>query len=128
MDLSTQSEQSQASRNSTPDAAIEALASGNFQRRVLEGEGPIAVEFMSYSCSHCGEIDPVLRQVAARLDGQERVFRVNVVREPALAARYQVEGTPTFVMFLQGAVVGRSEGPRPTPEAVLDALTRPFSA
>jgi thiol-disulfide isomerase/thioredoxin len=40
---------------------IRTVTGGTFKPWVLEGKGPIAVEFMSYGCVHCREIEPVLQ-------------------------------------------------------------------
>ena len=73
--------------------------SDTFAKLVLEGEGPIAVEFMSYGCAHCQIIEPVLQQVAAMVKSNEKIFRVNIAVEPELAERYEIQGTPTLIMF-----------------------------
>ena len=38
--------------------------SSTFNTEVLECAGPIAVEFMSYGCSFCRTIEPIVQQVA----------------------------------------------------------------
>ena len=48
---------------------IQTVTSSTFTRLVLEAEGPIAVEFMSYGCAHCRAIEPVLEQVAEMVKG-----------------------------------------------------------
>lgn len=106
---------------------ISTVDAANFGAEVLQGSGPIAVEFMSYSCSHCGQVELPLSQVAESLRGRERIVRVNVVRDHELAERYSIHGTPTLIMFLDGEMRGRVEGPVPTVEVLLDAVTRPFS-
>jgi thioredoxin 1 len=108
--------------------AIPGLDAASFDTRVLKGQGPIAVEFMSYSCAHCGAMEPVLQQVAETLRARETVFRVNVAIELDLASDYAIEGTPTFVMFLDGREVGRAEGPDPETTTVIEALTAPFES
>jgi len=108
--------------------AIPSLDAAGFEARVLKGQGPIAVEFMSYSCAHCGAMEPVLQRVAQTLHARETIFRVNVAIELALASDYAIEGTPTLVMFLDGQEVGRVEGPDPEIATVLAALTAPFEA
>ena len=107
---------------------IQTVTSGTFTRLVLEAEGPIAVEFMSYGCAHCRAIEPVLEQVAEMLKLQERIFRVNIAVEQELAGSYQIQGTPTLVMFLNQNEVGRVEGPSPTVSSVLTAVTQPFQS
>jgi thioredoxin 1 len=113
-------------RGDAPNDALQDVTGANFSRLVLHGDGPIAVEFMSYGCAHCGAIEPVVQAVAAELEGQESIFRVNIGLEPELAESFAVQGTPTFVMFFGGSEVGRVEGPSPQRSTLLAELTRPF--
>jgi thioredoxin 1 len=121
------SESSQNARGASHDA-IPSLDAATFESLVLQGHGPIAVEFMSYSCAYCAAMEPVLQQVAETLRSREAIFRVNVAVEVDLASTYEIEGTPTMVMFSDGQEVGRSEGLDPDAETVLDALTAPFGS
>jgi len=107
---------------------IQTVTSSTFTRLVLEGHGPIVVEFMSYGCAHCRTIEPVLEQVAEMVEPRERIFRVNIAVEQELAGSYQIQGTPSLIMFLDGNEVGRVEGPSPTVSSVLTAVTRPFES
>jgi len=107
---------------------IKTVTSATFSRLVLEAEGPIAVEFMSYGCEHCRAIEPVLEQVAEMVKAQEKIFRVNIAVEQELAGSYRIEGTPTLIMFLNQNEVGRVEGPSPTVSSVLTAVTQPFES
>ena len=117
---------STASSQDTRIDGIPSLDAAGFESRVLQGRGPIAVEFMSYSCAHCGAMEPVLQQVAETLRSREPIFRVNVALELGLASRYGIEGTPTLIMFSQGQEVGRAEGPDPDVATMLDVVTAPF--
>jgi thioredoxin-like negative regulator of GroEL len=109
-------------------AKIRTVTSATFKQWVLQGNGPIVVEFMSYGCVHCRAMEPILQQVAEMLKSKEEIFRVNTAVEPELSESYQVQGTPTLIMFLQGREVGRFEGPPPTVESVLAAVTQPFES
>jgi thioredoxin 1 len=108
--------------------AIKTLDARTFENLVLDGSGPIAVEFMSYSCAYCGAMEPVLQKVAQGLVSKEKFFRVNVAVEEQLASDYEIEGTPTLVMFLDGREVGRVEGADPDVKSVFAAVTEPFGA
>jgi len=105
---------------------IKTVNSNAFNALVLEGEGPIVVEFMSYGCAHCREIEPVLQKVAEMVKSKEKIFRVNVATEQELAGSYDIQGTPTYVMFLDGREVGRADGPYPTVSSVMTVVTQPF--
>jgi len=107
---------------------IQTVTTDAFNSEVLEAKGPIAVEFMSYGCAHCRAIEPVLEQVAEMVKPQERIFRVNIAVEQELAGSYQIQGTPTLIMFLNQYEVGRVEGPSPTVSSVLTAVTQPFES
>ena len=105
---------------------IQTLDSGSFRPMVLEAEGRIAVEFMSYGCGYCRAIEPLLQRVAETIEADETIFRVNIAADPDLASEYGISGTPTFVMFLSGQELGRAEGPSPSFASVRDAVTSPF--
>jgi thioredoxin 1 len=105
---------------------IQTLDGASFGPMVLDGEGRIAVEFMSYGCGYCRAIEPLLQQVAEMIWQDETIFRVNITADPDLASQYEIGGTPTFVMFLNGEELGRAEGPNPDFASVRDAVTGPF--
>ena len=107
-------------------AKIRTVTSATFNQWVLEGNGPVVVEFMSYGCVHCRAMEPILQQVAEMVKSKEEIFRVNTVVDQELSNSYQVQGTPTLIMFLQGRELGRFEGPPPTVENVLAAVTQLF--
>jgi thioredoxin 1 len=109
-----------------PRDAIQTVTGSTFAPLVLAGEGPIAVEFMSYGCAHCRALEPILQQVATQVAAGERLFRVNIAVEEGLAESYGINGTPTLIMFLNGREVGRVDGPTPTVDGVFAAVTRPF--
>ena len=116
------------SEGALSSAKIRTITSATFNQWVLEGSGPIVVEFMSYGCVHCRAMEPILQRVAEMLKSKEEIFRVNTAVEQELSDSYQVQGTPTLIMFLQGKEVGRFEGPPPTVENVLAAVTQPFES
>ncbi len=116
------------SRNSEAESndLIQTTSYATFKQQVLRGSGPIAVEFMSYSCSHCGTLEPILQQVAEMLASKVKIFRVNIATDEDLAAAYQIEATPTLILFLNGRPVGRIEGPTPKVSSLLTAMAQPF--
>jgi thioredoxin 1 len=107
---------------------IQTVTASSFDRLVLKGEGPIVVEFMSYGCAHCGVIEPDLQQVAEIVESTEKIFRVNIAVDQELAESYEIQGTPTLIMFLNGAIVGRDEGPSPDVSNILALVTQPYES
>jgi thioredoxin 1 len=107
---------------------IQTVTGSTFDARVLKEHGPIAVEFMSYGCVHCRQMEPALQQVAEMVKSKEKIFRVNTADDQELTDSYKIQGTPTVVMFLNGKEVGRVEGPAPRVSSVLTAVTHPFES
>jgi thioredoxin-like negative regulator of GroEL len=68
-----------------------------------------------------------LQQVSETLERKEQIFRVNIEAEPELSASFEVQGTPTFIMFLEGREVGRVEGIQPSLSNVMAVVTQPFN-
>jgi thioredoxin 1 len=122
--------------NQTPDESpgrrpgdgIRTVTSSAFSELVLDGDGPVVVEFTSYGCAYCHVFGPVLQQVAEIVKSEKRIFRVKVEVERELAGSYEILSTPTLVMFLNGQEVGRVEGPNPTVPSVLAAMTQAFGS
>src|ERR1700722_7359121 len=108
--------------------SIGTVTGSTFSSLVLEAEGPIAVEFMSYGCAHCRALEPVIEKVAETVRSKKKIFRVNTAVEGEVSDSYEIQGTPTFIMFLNGKEVGRVEGPHPTLSSVMTAVTQPFEA
>jgi thioredoxin 1 len=113
-------------RNSRPVDRIRTASSLTFEEQVLNAHGPVVAEFMSYGCSYCRALEPILQQVAETVGPHEMIFRVNVPVERKLATRYHVRATPTLVMFLNGQEMGRVEAPHPIMSTLLAAVTQPF--
>ena len=107
---------------------IRTVTASTFAQLVLKGEGPIIVEFMSYGCAHCGVLEPDIQQVAEIVESTETIFRVNIALDPDLAEHYEVQGTPTLVMFLNGAIVGRDAGPSPDVSNLLAVVKQPYNS
>lgn len=61
-------------------------------------------------------MQPVLEEVASRMEGVARVAKVDTEKSPKLAARYQIEALPTLVVFHKGEVVERLMGYRSADE------------
>ena len=108
--------------------AIGTVDGSSFDSVVLGAAGPVTVEFMSYSCAHCRAIESALQTVSEAVGPAQKIYRVNVALEPALASRYGVSGTPTLLMFLQGTEVARVEGPPHEVDDLLQVVRQPFQS
>ena len=86
------------------------LTDANFEDEVLHSEIPVLVDFWASWCPPCKMVEPVLKQLAAEHDGQLKVGKLNVDRNPNSVQRYDIAGVPTFALFRAGEIIQRRTG------------------
>jgi thioredoxin len=86
------------------------LREPEFEELVLNSDRPVLVDFWASWCPPCKMMQPVVDRLAAKLADWADVYSVNIDRNPALAARYEISGVPTFVAFARGKSLDRRTG------------------
>jgi len=86
------------------------LNEANFDREVLQSPLPVAVDFWAEWCGPCKMLAPALDEIARELQGQAVVAKVNVDDQPALAARFRIQGIPTLLYFSGGELRDQTVG------------------
>ncbi len=84
-----------------------------FEQVVLKSDVPVLVDFWAPWCAPCRIIAPVLEEIAQEYAGRVKVVKLNTDQNPELAARYQVMGIPTLMLFKDGEVVDQMVGAVP---------------
>jgi thioredoxin 1 len=102
---------------------MRAVTDADFDASVLGG-GAVMVDFWAQWCGPCRQLAPVLEALEAELAGSLTVVKLNVDENPDSAARYDVSGLPTMILFKDGVPVHRVLGLRP--KAALRAQLEPW--
>ncbi|MEB3779751.1 MAG: thioredoxin family protein [Desulfurococcales archaeon] len=77
---------------------------------IVKGCRVTAVFFYSPTCPYCKAYTPIFLDVAGEYRGKAAFIRVNVARNPMIAAYYNVMGVPTTIIFVNGRPIGALHG------------------
>jgi len=84
---------------------IAEIGSQSFQAAVLEAATPVLVDFHAPWCGPCKMLSPILDSLSNDFAGRVKFVKVNVDEAHDLAARYQITGVPTLMVFKDGRAV-----------------------
>lgn len=116
--------------NGSPSASAETLTNTvavdetNFESEVIDCQTPVLVDFYSDTCGPCKRMEPILGELASEYQGSLKVARIDVLRAPHLAQKYQISAIPVFMVFKEGKCEETNTGAMP--KAQLISMFKPF--
>lgn len=102
------------------------ITDSTFDGEVLASPIPLLIDFWASWCPPCKMVEPAVEALAREYAGRVKVAKLNVDQNPIQAARYEVSGLPTFVLFNSGDVLARRIGAQSKGQLrkmIADALT-----
>ena len=97
-------------------AQIATTTQDEFENAVIKSARPVLVDFWAEWCPPCRMMEPVLKKIAADLDGKADIVKVNVEESQdnmRLAGTYGVQGIPNMQIFKDGKVAKELVGLQP---------------
>ncbi len=85
-------------------------------QELINQDKPVLVDFFATWCGPCQMQMPILDDLKDQVGEAASIIKVDVDKNPAAAAQFQVRGVPTLMLFKGGQVKWRQSGVVPAHE------------
>lgn len=81
------------------------LTDKNFDKEVLESKDLVLVDFWAPWCGPCKMLAPIMKEIEDDYKKKKiKIFKVNIDKSSAFAARFHVMSIPTILIFKSGKI------------------------
>jgi len=86
------------------------MSTGQSFGDIIRGEKPVLVDFSAEWCRPCQMMPPILKELKEMAGDSVTILKLDIDRNPTVAAAFQVLSVPTLILFKRGEQKWRQSG------------------